>query len=320
MIVLFLIGLFHRIQHNLNVGFDHIYVFDNSGAFGNEDGLKKVTDLFGKDKVTRIPWPAKICNNNLARMPDKGERSSQYAADASCRIRYGPDTRWLTFLDTDEYLVPVGNVTSIKELVLKLEKEEDLKIINFYSARSKPKFELLDFLPDGSTMPKNSTTFLETYSCERELPPKTFWMPAEKQLYKPDYVKHHFIHYPTASVQSLMSRQEFRKAGLQWRPRHNEANYGNARFVNELTEATMIHGKAVTIQETGIENRWSRRCKSGCHFGFPWPQNMIDTLEKSAFSKEEHDENGNRYNCFPNKFASRWAEKIREEIDKLSPA
>ena len=34
-----------------------------------------------------------------------GERSSQYAAESSCRERYGDLTEWLTFIDTDEYMV-----------------------------------------------------------------------------------------------------------------------------------------------------------------------------------------------------------------------
>ena len=44
------------IQHQLNVGFDHVYVFDNSGAFTLKDDLSEVTDMFGPDKVSRIPW------------------------------------------------------------------------------------------------------------------------------------------------------------------------------------------------------------------------------------------------------------------------
>jgi hypothetical protein len=34
-----------------------------------------------------------------------GERSSQYAAESSCRERHGELTEWLTFIDTDEYMV-----------------------------------------------------------------------------------------------------------------------------------------------------------------------------------------------------------------------
>lgn len=49
---------------HLLAGFDHIYIYDNSGAFSKETNLAPVTDAFPSNKVTRIDWPAKICNNN----------------------------------------------------------------------------------------------------------------------------------------------------------------------------------------------------------------------------------------------------------------
>ena len=56
-------------------GYDHIYVYDNSGAFNAS--LALVKDLFPADKVTRIDWPSKICNNHpriANKKVDKGER------------------------------------------------------------------------------------------------------------------------------------------------------------------------------------------------------------------------------------------------------
>lgn len=101
------------IAFHLDAGFDHMYIFDNTGAnstifrlkneldpdFGNvsgpltdayriKDDLSSVTDLFPTSKVTRIDWPATICNNNRPAHDDPGERSSQYAAEAACRVRY----------------------------------------------------------------------------------------------------------------------------------------------------------------------------------------------------------------------------------------
>ena len=104
------------IAFNLEVGFDHVYVFDNTGAnstifrLKNEvnnddlqhddvdsphDGLSSVTDLFPASQVTRIDWPATVCNNNRPAHDDPGERSSQYAAEAACRTRYGSYTDWM---------------------------------------------------------------------------------------------------------------------------------------------------------------------------------------------------------------------------------
>lgn len=197
-------------------------------------------------------------------------------------------------------------------------------------------------MDDGAPMPKPDVPFLEAYNCEREPPPKKFWMPAEvrfciapnvnikfnndifishscilsnsqKQIYRPDYVLLHFIHYPTVSTQSQMSRSETNEAGLQWKQRHNEDRMGNARFINELTEATMIHTKAVTTAEIGKE--WKDRCqKLNCHFGFAFPEG--EGLDKSK--KIEKNSDGNVMNCYPNPIVTdRWVPKLREELSKL---
>ena len=71
------------IEFHLLVGFDHIYVYDNSGAHSNETSLEQI--LLGYDEVTRIDWPSTVCNNNPPSADSPGERSSQYAAEASCR-------------------------------------------------------------------------------------------------------------------------------------------------------------------------------------------------------------------------------------------
>ena len=150
------------IAFNLLVGFDHVYIFDNTGAnatifrlknevdpdFGNDtskgdqhrihDDLSSVTDLFPSSQVTRIDWPATICNNNRPAHNDPGERSSQYAAEAACRTRYGPYTDWMASMDPDEYFVPMGNYTSWKEILDKVDRVEQRKILKFRSTRARP--------------------------------------------------------------------------------------------------------------------------------------------------------------------------------------
>ena len=239
-------------------------------------------------------------------------------------------------------MVPTGNYTSIKEFILDVEEnEEKIKIINFYSARAKPRFDLMDISESGEAMPKENSSFLEAYNCERELPPKTFWMPAEKQIYRPvssisvfdikntrlshtviisyikDYVLHHFIHYPTASTESMMSKRENNDAGLPWRQRHNEEKMGHARFVNEITEATMIHTKALTHTELG--KSWEEKCKrSSCHLGFPFPEEQIKTMKKEDFSVGKmKNSDGYVYNCWPNPAGTIWAEKLHESLEAL---
>ena len=60
--------------------------------------LKEVTRKFSPELVTHVDWPCKICNNNRPAHNDPGERSSQYAAEASCRSRFGPLTDWMAFM------------------------------------------------------------------------------------------------------------------------------------------------------------------------------------------------------------------------------
>jgi Glycosyltransferase family 92 len=70
------------IEFHLMVGFDHIYVYDNSGAHSNETSLGPLLNHYSQ--VTRIDWPSTVCNNNKPMNDSSGERSSQYAAEASC--------------------------------------------------------------------------------------------------------------------------------------------------------------------------------------------------------------------------------------------
>jgi hypothetical protein len=52
--------LMEWLHHNINIGFDQVYLYDNSEAFdGNTNNLKGVADLF-PDHVTYINWPSKV--------------------------------------------------------------------------------------------------------------------------------------------------------------------------------------------------------------------------------------------------------------------
>ena len=73
------------------------------------DSLQPTVKKFAyTQRVTRIEWPATIYNNNSNNTNDSpGEHLMQYAAEKSCRTRYGLYSEWMTFLDTDEYFVPI---------------------------------------------------------------------------------------------------------------------------------------------------------------------------------------------------------------------
>ena len=126
------------------VGFDHVYIYDNTD--GNSTVLKDVADRFPKDKVTYHRWPCHICNNNRPANKNPGERSSQYAAEASCRERYGPLTEWMTFLDTDEYLVPLKASEKgdyIWKTILDEMDRRKMSVLKFLSSRARPRVDLM---------------------------------------------------------------------------------------------------------------------------------------------------------------------------------
>lgn len=129
--------LLEWLTFNKILGFDHFYLYDNSGAFTNQSSLKPIADLF-PDDVTVIKWPSRVCNNNPNNVDSVGERSSQYAAESSCRLRFGPHVNWIGQFDIDEYLVPMGNFSSVLPLLEKLD-DEGKKIISFASWRAWPR-------------------------------------------------------------------------------------------------------------------------------------------------------------------------------------
>jgi hypothetical protein len=86
--------LLEWITFNKILGFDHFYIYDNSAAFTNESSLQPIADMFPGD-VTVVKWPSQVCNNNPNNVDSVGERSSQYAAESSCRLRFGPHVKWI---------------------------------------------------------------------------------------------------------------------------------------------------------------------------------------------------------------------------------
>jgi len=303
--------LLEWITYNKLIGFDHFYLYDNSGAFRNDTSLKPIADLF-PGEVTYIPWPSQVCNNNPNNVDSPGERSSQYAAESSCRLRFGPHVDWVGQFDIDEYFVPMGNYTNALDFLDDLDKE-DTRIASFGSWRAWPRRAFIaepEPINDPAVCWHNEPCFhlqipsehtmLQAYNCDRQPPgQKTQVMPAEKQFYKPDYVLQHFIHYSAATVLSEKNRSEYEKDNRFWSKRAFPDP--RQRFGNELTEGLMIHTKAVAIQDTA---GWERMChidnlklpkrKQGlCRLGLPWPKDA--TLAAQNATKE-----GWAYNCYVN--------------------
>jgi hypothetical protein len=171
--------LFEWLTYHLYVAnMDHIYVYDNSGAHTNEISLLNITNLFPRNRVTRIDWPFAVCNNNSPTHANAGERSSQYAAEASCRLRFGPFTDFLASFDIDEYLIPMGNWTNLKQWIAE-GVDKNTNILTFKSARASPNYDYMQPYWDGGECGINETNancviqrpdalYLETYNCGKK--------------------------------------------------------------------------------------------------------------------------------------------------------
>jgi len=293
--------LIQWLKFNQLVGVDHVYVYDNSGAFSGTDSLKSVTDLF-PGFATRIDWPAKVCNNRPNNMDNKGERSSQYAATMSCHLRFGVHSDWLMAADTDEYMVPMGDHDSLKDL-LTIAEREDIKVLNWKSKRSKPRLQYFNVTPSSHeckvqkcfdpSLPQGQT-FLEVYNCNIEKPPRMNVMPAEKAIYRPDFVVLFFVHYATATVLSQMGKPEAQNLGINWNRRYRVANL---RYVDEEGEGTMLHTKAIVEKEIRYWNRSLQVQSKNSKLGVEWPIGT-DENHNSTLKTTIH---GTRYspNCYP---------------------
>ena len=64
--------------------------------------------------------------------------------------------------------------------------------------------------PDSCVVPKRDKTFLEVYNCEFIKPPKPDRCArAMKQIFKPNYVLSHYVHYSTVTKDIARLRKEY---------------------------------------------------------------------------------------------------------------
>ena len=88
------------IKHHLNVGFEHIFIYDNNSKIPVKEYVK------GKeyqDKVTIIPW-------------DLTDDPQNKAYQHFCKI-YRNKVEWCSFLDIDEFFTPTEKDTTVDKLI-----------------------------------------------------------------------------------------------------------------------------------------------------------------------------------------------------------
>lgn len=313
------------IEYHLMMGFDHIYVYDNTKANTNETDLVETLSPFSAAEVTRIDWPAMVCNNNKPAHENTGERSSQYAAESSCRQRYGQYTEWIAAFDTDEYFVPQGEFNDLRDVVMHA-KSTGANVLSFKSTRAYPNYFFLEKFANGGECgkeddpkclaKKHNATFIETYNCDFDPLPKPDWADrARKQIYRPDYVVSHFVHYSTITKGILETAKEMIEKGKGHFDYWYRENKKSERFVDEINEAVMLHTKTTVPGNTkwywkfckvGFKGRWNEKCR----VGFPIPGNK--KVEGAGTAEDNYE-----YNCYTNeKITNIYAPKLRELMHK----
>jgi hypothetical protein len=159
---------------------------------------------------------------------------------------------------------------------------------------------------------KQNVTILQAYNCDKTKPGEKRQDPdpAEKQIFRPDYVRHHFVHYTLVSETSVLNKDDTEKLGLRWTYNTDDLL---ARYVNESAEALMLHAKAIAPHET---NLWEKACSGtfkgwyACRLGNPFPRYWNGTIS---------DENGIKYNCHLNyKVEDYFLKLLKRDLKKLS--
>jgi Glycosyltransferase family 92 len=228
--------------------------------------------------------------------------------------RYGPYTEWIASFDTDEYFVPMGNYTNLKD-VLSDAHRGGTNILSFRSSRGKLRREKSDEVNNGSAIQKSpSALFLDAYNCDGAGSPKPSWADrARKQIYRTDYVVHHFVHYSTATKGLLTSYKEHQEQGTRWIKKYQEKPPMEI-FSDESTQAVMVHTKSVMA---ALTQNFKKNCRYdspkrliNCWVANPWPNN--EPSEENTY-----DDSGLKYNCFINpKVEDYWMPKLQDALAK----
>ena len=159
-------------------------------------------------------------------------------------------------------------------------------------------------------LPENKT-FLEVYNCNIEKPPRKDVMPAEKAIYKPDFVKLFFVHYATVTADSQIGKPEADSKGLGWKRKWNGKPF--IRYSDEGIEGTMLHTKAIVAKETNYWNRTAEMMPKNVKVGLEWPRDKDEKTHPDFYTSIH----GAKYhpNCYPvEKIDDYWVPKLEGRL------
>lgn len=221
----------------------------------------------------------------------------------------------MTFLDTDEYLVPLA--ADSWRPILEQYRANETHVLKFRSSRGRPRWPLMQEPEDTLVVCKNpshrreqlpvqpclvkrpSVTYLRLYNCDYIRPPRPErFARAMKQIYQPAFVQSHFVHYSTVT-RAMTRPYSARPNQTAFFRSVQEEEWGDA-FVDDVTEGILMHTKSVLPYETATRNA---TCHLGshhsCQMGVACPAStkFVDAKHQK---NEFVDEQGRYCNCWIN--------------------
>lgn len=145
-----------------------------------------------------------------------------------------------------------------------------------------------------------------------------------KQLYKPDYVKSHFIHYSTVTE---FNARYFDPEQPYENPHRPIFDLDKEVFVDELNEGVLVHTRSVMPRETMFR---STICqvnfkRTNCLLGYECPESVewMDDMGRAKGSRtktnmnQHHDEDGNFCSCWVNSHVENyWIPRLQQGLQE----
>lgn len=153
-------------------------------------------------------------------------------------------------------------------------------------------------------------TFLQAYDCERTpLPKPSFGWRAKKQIYRPDFVWNHFVHYSTVTRRLKDAPHEASPPFIQ--------RYPFERRVDELTEGFMLHTKSTYPSAT---RGWERSCRETseegrkkCPIGFAYFQDEQGSVQnEKPLTRDGFVRNCYKHSRIQNNLVSKLEELLKK--------
>jgi hypothetical protein len=159
---------------------------------------------------------------------------------------------------------------------------------------------------ESCTGPRRNETFLKVYNCDFIRPPKPErFARAMKQIYRPDHVLSHFVHYSTVTAGMAQSYSEFvntpgSKGGFGFVNKKSWTEKAPERFLNELNEGALVHARSVLPHET---RRRTAECfegsKANCILGFVC-DDAVPFVDEKHKNNNFHNPDGSFCDCWRN--------------------